>query len=93
MPAFYLDFDAYRKGDPDFRSTTRDVGKLVAELNEAGVDGLVIDLRGNGGGSLREANELTGLFIEYGPTVQIKVPARGYGATENDAEAHFTRAP
>jgi carboxyl-terminal processing protease len=72
VPAFYLDFDAYRKGDPEFRSTTRDVGKLVAELNEAGVDGLVIDLRGNGGGSLREANELTGLFIEYGPTVQIK---------------------
>jgi carboxyl-terminal processing protease len=72
IPAFYLDFDAYRKGDPDFRSTTRDVAKLVSELNEAGVDGLVIDLRGNGGGSLREANELTGLFIEYGPTVQIR---------------------
>ena len=72
IPAFYLDFDAYRKGDPDFRSTTRDVAKLVNELNEAGVDGLVIDLRDNGGGSLREANELTGLFIEYGPTVQIR---------------------
>ena len=72
IPAFYLDFDAYRKGDPDFRSTTRDVAKLVNELNEAGVDGLLIDLRGNGGGSLREANELTGLFIEYGPTVQIR---------------------
>lgn len=72
IPAFYLDFDAYRKGDPDFRSTTRDVAKLVNELNDAGVDGLVIDLRGNGGGSLREANELTGLFIEYGPTVQIR---------------------
>ena len=72
VPAFYLDFDAYRKGDPDFRSTTRDVAKLVEELNQTGVDGLVIDLRGNGGGSLREANELTGLFIEYGPTVQIK---------------------
>ena len=72
VPAFYLDFDAYRKGDPDFRSTTRDVAKLVNELNEAGVDGLVIDLRGNGGGSLRKANELTGLFIEYGPTVQIR---------------------
>ncbi len=72
VPAFYLDFDAYRKGDPDFRSTTRDVAKLVRELDESGVDGLVIDLRGNGGGSLREANELTGLFIEYGPTVQIK---------------------
>ena len=72
VPAFYLDFDAYRRGDPDFRSTTRDVAKLVEELDAAGVDGLVIDLRGNGGGSLREANELTGLFIEYGPTVQIK---------------------
>jgi len=72
VPAFYLDFDAYRRGDPDFRSTTRDVAKLVEELDGAGVDGLVIDLRGNGGGSLREANELTGLFIEYGPTVQIK---------------------
>ena len=72
IPAFYLDFEAYRKGDPDFRSTTRDVAKLVNELNDAGVDGLVIDLRGNGGGSLREANELTGLFIEYGPTVQIR---------------------
>ena len=72
IPAFYLDFDAYRQGDPDFRSTTRDVAKLVNELNDAGVDGLVIDLRGNGGGSLREANELTGLFIEYGPTVQIR---------------------
>ena len=72
VPAFYLDFDAYRRGDPDFRSTTRDVARLVEELDAAGVDGLVIDLRGNGGGSLREANELTGLFIEYGPTVQIK---------------------
>lgn len=72
VPAFYLDFDAYRRGDPDFRSTTRDVAKLVEKLDAAGVDGLVIDLRGNGGGSLREANELTGLFIEYGPTVQIK---------------------
>lgn len=72
IPAFYLDFDAYRKGDPEFRSTTRDVAKLVNELSETGIDGLVIDLRGNGGGSLREANELTGLFIEYGPTVQIR---------------------
>jgi carboxyl-terminal processing protease len=72
VPAFYLDFEAYRQGNPDFRSTSRDVTKLVNELNDAGIDGLVIDLRGNGGGSLREANELTGLFIEYGPTVQIR---------------------
>ena len=72
VPAFYLDFDAYRKGDPDYRSTTRDVKNLLADLSAADIDGLVVDLRGNGGGSLREANELTGLFIEYGPTVQIR---------------------
>ena len=72
IPAFYLDFDAYRRGDPEFKSTTRDVAQLIHELNQENIDGLVIDLRNNGGGSLREANELTGLFIEYGPTVQIR---------------------
>ena len=72
IPAFYLDFDAYRRGDPEFKSTTRDVARLIHELNQETIDGLVIDLRNNGGGSLREANELTGLFIEYGPTVQIR---------------------
>ena len=72
IPAFYLDFDAYRRGDPEFKSTTRDVARLILELNQENIDGLVIDLRNNGGGSLREANELTGLFIEYGPTVQIR---------------------
>lgn len=72
IPAFYLDFDAYRRGDPEFKSTTRDVAKIIHELNQEDIDGLVIDLRNNGGGSLREANELTGLFIEYGPTVQIR---------------------
>ena len=72
IPAFYLDFDAYRRGDPEFKSTTRDVARLIHELNQENIDGLVIDLRNNGGGSLREANELTGLFIEYGPTVQIR---------------------
>ncbi len=72
IPAFYLDFDAYRRGDPEFKSTTRDVAGLIHELNQESIDGLVIDLRNNGGGSLREANELTGLFIEYGPTVQIR---------------------
>ena len=72
IPAFYLDFDAYRRGDPEFKSTTRDVARLIHESNQETIDGLVIDLRNNGGGSLREANELTGLFIEYGPTVQIR---------------------
>ena len=72
IPAFYIDFEAYRQGDKFYRSTTRDVKKLVDELVSDGVEGIVIDLRDNGGGSLQEANQLTGLFIEYGPTVQIR---------------------
>ncbi|TXS95923.1 peptidase S41 [Parahaliea maris] len=77
IPAFYIDFDAMRRGEKDYKSTTRDVRKLLDELqNEDHVDGVVIDLRNNGGGSLQEANELTGLFIEYGPTVQIRHSSR-----------------
>jgi len=72
IPAFYMDFSAYHAGDPNFKSTTRDVKKLVKELTDEKVDGIVIDLRNNGGGSLQEANDLTGLFIRQGPTVQIK---------------------
>ncbi len=76
IPAFYIDFDAMRRGDQDYKSTTRDVKNLLQELQGEGVDGVVIDLRNNGGGSLQEANELTGLFIEYGPTVQIRHSSR-----------------
>lgn len=76
IPAFYIDFEAMRRGDKDYKSTTRDVKKLLAELEAEGVAGIVIDLRNNGGGSLQEANELTGLFIEYGPTVQIRHASR-----------------
>ncbi|SNS09768.1 C-terminal processing peptidase-1. Serine peptidase. MEROPS family S41A [Pseudomonas nitroreducens] len=72
VPAFYLDFKAYRAGDPDYKSTTRDVKKLIAELQKDNVDGIVIDLRNNGGGSLQEATELTGLFIDQGPTVLVR---------------------
>ena len=72
IPAFYIDFEGYRRGDKNYRSTTRDVNRLIDELVAEGVEGLVIDLRDNGGGSLQEANQLTGLFIEYGPTVQIR---------------------
>jgi carboxyl-terminal processing protease len=72
IPAFYIDFEAMRRGDPNYKSTTRDVSKLLSELVEEGVDGIIIDLRENGGGSLQEANQLTGLFIESGPTVQIR---------------------
>ena len=72
VPTFYLDFQAYHEGREDYKSTTRDVRRLVAELKESGVDGIVMDLRDNGGGALQEANELTGLFIDKGPTVQIE---------------------
>ena len=76
IPAFYIDFDAMRRGEEDYKSTTRDVKVLLQELQDEGVEGIVIDLRNNGGGSLQEANELTGLFIEYGPTVQIRHSSR-----------------
>jgi carboxyl-terminal processing protease len=76
IPAFYIDFEAMRRGDAEYKSTTRDVKKLLQELQDDGVEGIVVDLRNNGGGSLQEANELTGLFIEYGPTVQIRHSSR-----------------
>ncbi len=72
VPAFYRDFRAESQGDKEFRSTTRDVRKLLKELAAEDVDGVVIDLRRNGGGSLSEATELTGLFIDHGPVVQVK---------------------
>jgi carboxyl-terminal processing protease len=72
LPSFYMDMEAARKGKPDFRSTTRDVKKLLARFNEAGVDAVIVDLRLNGGGSLTEAINMTGLFIEKGPVVQVK---------------------
>lgn len=72
VPAFYADYEAEQKGDRDFKSTTRDVRKLINELQSEKVDGIVIDLRNNGGGSLNEAIELTGLFIKDGPVVQVK---------------------
>lgn len=72
LPSFYMDFDAYQKGDPEYRSTTRDVRRLIQELQKEGVDGVVMDLRNNGGGSLAEAIDLTGLFIKNGPVVQVK---------------------
>ena len=72
IPTFYIDFAALQNGDPNYRSTTRDVAVLIEDLKKQSIDGLIIDLRDNGGGSLREANELVGLFISRGPTVQIR---------------------
>ena len=76
IPTFYVDFNAVRRGEKNFRSTTRDVSRLIEELKVEGVDGLVVDLRGNGGGSLQEAQSLTGLFIRKGPTVQVRKARR-----------------
>ena len=72
IPAFYMDFDAYRKRDPNFKSTTRDVQNLLVDLQEDNVQGIILDLRNNGGGSLLEATALTDLFIDPGPVVQIR---------------------
>src|SRR5580704_5147206 len=72
IPSFYQDVAAQAAGDPNYRSTTRDVHRLLGELNAAGVDGIVLDLRDDGGGYLPEATALTGLFIDKGPVVQLK---------------------
>ena len=72
IPTFYIDFAALQKGDKNYKSTTRDVKKLIEELKRENIDGLLVDLRNNGGGALQEASALAGLFFRYGPTVQIK---------------------
>ncbi len=72
VPSFYLNFDDLNAGVKDYRSTTRDVKRLITELKGQGMDGLLIDLRFNGGGSLQEAIEMTGLFIPDGPVVQVR---------------------
>ncbi len=72
IPMFYRDFEGARKREADFNSTTSDVRKFLNEFKQSGVDGVVIDLRNNGGGSLIEAVDLTGLFITKGPVVQRK---------------------
>tara|TARA_R100000306_G_C4382273_1_gene146270 strand:- start:4748 stop:6958 length:2211 start_codon:yes stop_codon:yes gene_type:complete len=72
IPTFYADFKGAQLGDPDYKHTTADVRKLLKELEQSNIDGLVIDLRNNGGGALQEAITLTGLFIPQGPTVQVR---------------------
>ena len=76
IPNFYIDFNAYHRGDKNYKSTTKDVRRLIAELKKEKIEGLIIDLRDNGGGSLKEASQLTGLFLKSGPTVQIKTKYR-----------------
>lgn len=72
VPTFYVDFDAWQAGEEDYRSTTRDVAKEIRSLKAQNVEGIVLDLRDNGGGALQEANSLIGLFIDRGPTVQVR---------------------
>ena len=76
VPTFYIDFKAQREGDPNYTSTTRDVARLIGELKAESIDGLIVDLRNNGGGSLQEAAELAGLFVDSGPVVQVSNPQR-----------------
>ena len=94
LPTFYFDFEAASRGEEDFKSSTRDVKILLEELKEEGVDGVVVDLRNNGGGSLGEANQLVGLFIETGATVQIRYSGIRNGFTrpfgDNDPEVAYT---
>ncbi|WP_339883778.1 carboxy terminal-processing peptidase [Vreelandella maris] len=86
VPTFYVDFDAWQAGEEEYRSTTRDVAKEVEHLKEEGVEGIVLDLRNNGGGALQEANSLIGLFIDRGPTVQVR-DAQGRIQLYGDSEA------
>jgi carboxyl-terminal processing protease len=72
VPSFYQDYDASRSGAKDYRSTTRDVQRLIGELRKDGAEVLIMDLRANGGGYLPEAESLTGLFIDRGPVVQLR---------------------
>jgi len=72
LPAFYIDFNAWRERDPNFRSSSRDVENILKSFNKDNVDAVLVDLRGNSGGSLYEANKLTGLFVASGATVQVK---------------------
>jgi carboxyl-terminal processing protease len=85
LPTFYEDFEARRRGDPDYKSATRDVAKLLGELKAEKVDGVVMDVRDNGGGSLAEATELTGLYIDKGPVVQVR-DARGHVEEQTDTD-------
>ena len=72
IPSFYINFEEAQRGVKDYKSVTRDVRRCIDSLKNLSVDGIIIDLRNNGGGSLQEAIDLTGLFIETGPVVQIK---------------------
>ena len=85
VPSFYQDFEAKSSGDKNYRSTTRDVAKLIDELKQQKMDALIMDLRGNGGGHLTEATALSGLFVPSGPIVQLRETG-GHVETLSDPE-------
>lgn len=93
LPAFYLDFAAYQRRDPNYKSTTRDVLKLLKELANDKVDGVILDLRNNGGGSLQEATLLTDLFIDPGTVVQIRQTNQTISRTHRSRHAPVYRGP
>lgn len=90
IPNFYIDFEAYHRGDIHYKSTTSDVRKLLFELAGENIDGLIIDLRDNGGGALKEASDLTGLFLTSGPTVQIRTKEQMTRLYDEDPEIQYT---
>lgn len=93
IPTFYIDFAAKQRGEANYKSTTRDVKKLIGDLKAQQIDGLIIDLRNNGGGSLLEAIELTGLFIKRGPVVQVKHTDREAEVEEDEDPELFYDGP
>src|SRR3546814_18137066 len=86
LPAFYQDFEGRRKHSDDYASATRDVARLLEQFRGEDIDGVVMDLRSNGGGSLNEAIELTGLFIDQGPVVEVR-ESGGRVSVEGDRDA------
>ncbi len=91
LPTFYSSMNIDKKPDVTPRSATIDVASLIAELNSEEVEGLILDLRNNGGGSLPEAVYLTGLFIRTGPVVQVKEARRTIPLPDNDPAIAFDK--
>ena len=92
LPSFYEDFDARRRGDPDYRSASRDVAKLLTQLKQEKVAAVIVDLRDNGGGSLSEAVNLSGLFTGKGPVVQVR-DSRGQVEEQDSDEKMLWTGP
>ena len=93
LSRFYLDFEAAMRGDKDFKSSSRDVANILKKFEKEGVDGVVMDLRSNGGGSLREAIHLTGLFIDKGPIVQVRNSRRRVSVKYDPDETIHYKGP